>query len=141
MLVPAWVSSELARVGRITLQVWDIAGGSWQGINLKGLQMAVLESSTENLAVPTARAEQAIVYFPENANAKQRDALRAWLRSRDSQLATAKITTRIVPISLTSSAEIIYTRHGAPCSGSRTSAPRVGYFIRWSSTSNAQGQR
>jgi len=98
--------------GRNTLQVWDITGGSWQGINLKGLQMAVLESSLENLAVPSTRAEQAIIYLPEIANAEQRDALLAWLKSRDSQLATAKIQTRVVPISLTSSPEGIQFRAG-----------------------------
>src|SRR5262245_3844504 len=66
----AWmVSSQSELGGRNTLQVWDIAGGSWQGVNLKGLQMAVLESSSENLAVPSTRAEQAIVYLPEKANA------------------------------------------------------------------------
>jgi hypothetical protein len=106
------VSSELTLGGRNTLQVWDIAGGSWQGVILKGLQMAVLESAGENLSVPTARAEQAVVYLPESANAEQRDALLAWLKSRDSQLAAAKIQTRVVPISLASSAEGIRFRAG-----------------------------
>jgi hypothetical protein len=98
------VSSESTTGGRNMLQVWDIAGGSWQGINLKGIQMAVLESASENLALPTARADQAIVYFPKSANPDQRSASLAWLKSRDPQLATAKIQTRTVPISLTSSA-------------------------------------
>src|SRR5215831_16204969 len=62
------VSSQSELGGRNTLQVWDIAGGSWQGVDLKGLQAAVLESASENLAVSTARAEQAIVYLPESAN-------------------------------------------------------------------------
>ena len=104
------VSSQSELGGRTTLQVWDIAGGSWQGVNLKGLQMAVVESSSENLAVPSTRAEHAIVYLPETANTEQRNALLAWLKSRDSQLATARIQTRVVPISLTSSSERIQFR-------------------------------
>jgi hypothetical protein len=106
------VSSESTTGGRNTLQVWDLEGGSWQGINLKGLQTAVLESSPENLALPAARADQAIVYFPESATVEQRNALLAWLKSRDSQLATAKIQTRVVPMALTRSAEGIRFRAG-----------------------------
>ena len=89
------VSSQSELGGRNTLQVWDISGGNWQGVRLAGLRVAVLESSSENLAVPEARADQAIVYLPESANAEQRGALLAWVKSRDSQLSMAKIQTRV----------------------------------------------
>ena len=98
------VSSQSELGGRNTLQVWDITGGSWQGVRLKGLQVAVLESSSENLAVQSTRADRAMVYLPENANAQQRNALLAWLQSRDPQLSLATIQTRVVPISLSTSA-------------------------------------
>jgi len=107
------VSSQSELGGRNTLQVWDISGGTWQGVRLAGLRVAVLESSSENLAVPEARADQAIVYLPESANAEQRGALLAWVKSRDSQLSMAKIQTRVVPISLTSSTDEIRFQVGA----------------------------
>jgi hypothetical protein len=106
------VSSQATLGGRNTLQVWDLESGSWQGVSLKGLQMAVLESSSENLALPGARADQAVVYLPERANSEQRNALLGWLKSRDSQLATTKIQTRVLPMSLTCSPEGIGFRAG-----------------------------
>lgn len=99
------VSSQSTLAGRNTLQVWDLTGGSWQGVSLKGLQVAVLESASENLAVPNARAERVVIYLPDTATATQRDALVAWLKARETQLATAQVLTRVVPITLTRSAE------------------------------------
>src|SRR5262249_28119011 len=44
------VSSEAPQGGRYMLQVWDLTSGSWQGVKLSGLKVAVLETSSENLA-------------------------------------------------------------------------------------------
>jgi hypothetical protein len=106
------VSSQSELGGRNALQIWDFAGGSWQGVDLKGLQMAVLESSLDNLAAPSTRVDEAIVYLPENANARQRASLLGWVKARDSQLSRAKIQARVVPISLTSSVEGIRFQAG-----------------------------
>ena len=97
------VSSEASQGGRYTLQAWDITGGSWDGIDLSGQKAAVLETSTENLAASSTHAGPSVVYLPETANADQRRALLAWLKSRDPQLAGSTIQTRVVPISLTTS--------------------------------------
>ena len=99
------VSSEATQGGRYTLQAWDIAGGSWDGVDLSGLRAAVLETSTENLAEPNTRARRAVVYLPETASANQRRALLDWLKSRDTQLTGSTLQTRVVPISLTTSAK------------------------------------
>jgi hypothetical protein len=98
------ISSEATQGGRCLLQVWDLTGGSWKGTELGGLVVAVLESSSENLAAAQAHADQTVIYLPEAANAAQRAALLAWLKSRDPQLGVAKIQTRVVPTSLTTSA-------------------------------------
>src|SRR5580704_3913118 len=66
------VSSEAQQGGRLMFQVWDLARGSWQGVDLAGLKVAVLEASADNLADRGARPDSAVVYCPQGASAAQR---------------------------------------------------------------------
>ncbi|MDB6015796.1 MAG: hypothetical protein JWR19_285 [Pedosphaera sp.] len=98
------VSSEAQQDSRYMLQVWDFTGGSWQGVELNGLKVAVLETtSTGNLADAGARPDHSVVYLPDSANAAQQAALLEWLKSRDAQLAASSIQTHVVPVAVTSS--------------------------------------
>lgn len=97
------MSGQATLSGRHTLQIWDVTAGDWQGVNLAGLRFAVLEAGIENLAVENTRADQAVVYLPDQASNAQRQALVEWVRTHNPQLATAQLQTRTVPISLTSS--------------------------------------
>src|SRR5256885_4969417 len=71
------VSSEATLGGRYMLRAWNFNGGTFAGTDFAGLNVAVLQSSTENLAEQRTTPNQAIVYLPENATAAQRDALLA----------------------------------------------------------------
>jgi hypothetical protein len=106
------VSSEEPQEGRCLLQVWDLTGGSWQGVDLSGLKAAVLESSSQNLADPGARPDSAVVYLSSDASAVQRTALMAWLKSRDGKLAASSIQTRITPIALANSGTSVRVKVG-----------------------------
>jgi hypothetical protein len=106
------VSSESPQESRYMLQVWDLTGGSWQGVDLTGLKAAVLESSSGNLADAGANPESAVVYLPSDASATQRSALMAWLKSRDGKLAVASIQTRVTPISLASTGTAVQVKVG-----------------------------
>src|ERR1700756_4944526 len=99
------VSSEAPQGGRYLLQVWDLASGSWQGVDLTGLKVALLEASSENLADQGARPDNTVVYFSKGSSAAQQQALLSWLKSRDGKLASSSIQTRVVPISVADSAE------------------------------------
>jgi hypothetical protein len=44
------VSSEATLGGRYMLRAWNFSGGSFAGSDLAGLQVALLESSSDNLA-------------------------------------------------------------------------------------------
>ncbi len=76
------VSAEATQAGRYLLRVWDFAGGKASGAELKGLQVAVLQSSPDNLASPISRTGDAVVYLPQAANEAQRAALLNWVQSR-----------------------------------------------------------
>jgi hypothetical protein len=106
------VSSESEQGGRYRLQVWDLTGGSFQGVNLAGLKVAVLASSTENLADQGARVDSSVVYLPKDATATQRDALLGWLKSSDAHFAASAIQTRVAPISLTTSGDHVTVNIG-----------------------------
>src|SRR5262245_33255439 len=60
------VSSEATLGGRYMLRAWNFTGGSFGGAELAGLQVALLESSSDNLAASKTAADRAVVYLPEN---------------------------------------------------------------------------
>jgi hypothetical protein len=93
------VSSEATLGGRYMLRAWNFAAGSFQGTDLAGLNLAVLQSSSDNLAEPNAQSGSVIVYLPSNATSSQRQALLAWVRSSQTDLkASANLQTRLAPI-------------------------------------------
>ncbi len=92
------VSSEATLGGRYMLQVWQFTGGSFAESPFAGLQVAVLQTSSENLANVGAWAGQAVAYLPETASPRQREALMIWLRSTQPGLKEAQMRTRVVPL-------------------------------------------
>ena len=83
------VSSEATLGGRYMVRAWNFTGGTFQGTGLAGLNLAVLQSSAENLAEPKTQPGSVIVYLPNSATATQREALLAWLKSSQPELAKA----------------------------------------------------
>jgi hypothetical protein len=94
------VSSQATLGGRYMLRAWDFSGGKFAGTELRGLQLAVLQSSSENLAQPDSAPGQAVAYLPASATAAQRHALLAWLKA--SEPALKLVDTRVVPLQFSS---------------------------------------
>src|SRR5712672_2537097 len=94
------VSSESTLGGRYMLRAWNFSGGNFSGTELAGLQVALLESSSDNLAASKTTADRAIVYLPQNATATPRKALLAWVKSSAPELKSAKLQTQVVPLRL-----------------------------------------
>ena len=101
------VSAEVPQAGKYMVRVWDFSSGNFQGTDLKGLKLAVLQTSIDNLALTDAHSGQAMVYLPETATEAQRTALVAWLKDQK-DFHPAKLQTRIVPLQ--------FTRNGEECS-------------------------
>ena len=95
-------SSESPQDGRYLLRVWNFAGGSYNGTPLRGLQVALLETSDDNLAFRETNPNAAMVYLPQSATPAQTAALLDWLTSINPELAHLKLLTRTVPMQLTS---------------------------------------
>jgi hypothetical protein len=94
------VSSEATQGGRYMLRVWNFTDGAFNGVDLAGVQFAVLQTSAENLADLDTSPGQAVLYLPQKATADQREALTSWLKSLHPDLGKASFQTRIVPIQL-----------------------------------------
>jgi hypothetical protein len=100
-------SSESPQDGRYLLRVWNFAGGSHTGIALRGLQVALLETSDENLAFRETNPNAAMAYLPQSATPAQTTALLDWLRSTNPELAHLKLLTRTVSMRLSSERGVV----------------------------------
>jgi hypothetical protein len=93
------VSSEATQGGRYMLRAWHFSDGSFSGADLAGLNLVVLQASSDNLATPEADPGSVTVYLPADCSASQRQALLAWLKSSQSDLRTVpSLQTRNVPV-------------------------------------------
>jgi hypothetical protein len=92
------VSSEATLGGRYMFRAWEVTDGAFAGSDLAGLNVAVLQTSSENLAAAKTKADRSVIYVPESASRAQREALVAWLKAQMPELKTSKISTRIASI-------------------------------------------
>jgi len=92
------VSSEATLGGRYMLRAWSFVDGGFAGADFSGLRLALLQTSTENLAADKTSADHGVIYLPQDATRSQRQALVAWLKSTVPELKLAKVRTRIAPI-------------------------------------------
>lgn len=92
------VSSQSTLGGHYMVRAWQFTGGSFGGADLTGLQLAVLQVSSENLALPEAESGEAVVYLPQAATPEQRNTLLAWLKSSVPDLKAAELQTRVLPL-------------------------------------------
>jgi len=96
------INSESTCGGRYMLQAWNFTGGEYDGTSLAGLQVAALHSASQNLAAENASSDQVMVYLPQTATEKQREALVAWFKSVSK---VTHIQTRTAPLCFASTAE------------------------------------
>ena len=95
------VSSEATLGGRYMLRVWDFTSGTGCGSQFAGLQVALLQTASENIAAPDTDSSRAVVYLPNTATATQREALVTWLKSSQPELNVVQLRTRVVPMQFT----------------------------------------
>ena len=81
----------------------DFTGGSFNGADFSGLQVAVLQSSEDNLAESGSESGNAVVYLPKSATQSQRDALLAWVKTSQHDFRPGKVETRVVPLEFSKS--------------------------------------
>jgi hypothetical protein len=92
------VSSEATLGGRYMFRAWEFTSGTFAGAEFAGLNVAVLQTSSENLAAAKTKADRSVIYLPQSASHAQREALVAWLKVQMPELKESRISTRTAPI-------------------------------------------
>jgi len=100
---PCVISGEIPQEGRYMARAWDFTGGTFNGTDLSGLQVALLQSSSDNLAESDSKSGDAVIYLPKNASQTQRDALLAWVKSSQADFHPTKLQTRVTALQFSKS--------------------------------------
>ena len=96
-------SSEATQDGRYQLRVWKISDGSFRGVSLGGVEVAILEAGKDNLADQHAFPSSAVAYLADSATPAQNAAVVEWLKQTDPELSKVSIQKRVVPMNLSRS--------------------------------------
>jgi hypothetical protein len=93
------VSAEATTGGNYLLRAWHYDSGSFQGVDLSGLSLALLEKGPQNLADAAYAAREAVAYVPPTSSPAQRAALIDWARA-NTAAPIAPDHVRAVPLQL-----------------------------------------
>jgi hypothetical protein len=85
------------------IEMADFTGGETSVKDLTGLQVAVLQASSRNIAAAGTDSSSAVIYLPSTATLSQREALVGWLKSSEPRLQRAQLHTRVLPMHFTKS--------------------------------------
>jgi hypothetical protein len=73
---------------------------AFAGADFSGLRLALLQTSSENLAAHKTPVERSVIYLPRTATRAQRTALIAWLQATQPETKGAQVRTRIVSLQM-----------------------------------------
>lgn len=105
-------NGEYVTQGREAVLAWSFEGGRFAGVELGGLQLAVLLAGSANLAEPAAAA-RAIAFVPEQSSPAQRAALLGWFEQHGCASAARVLEVRAVPLELELRPESFALRAGS----------------------------
>jgi hypothetical protein len=119
------VSAEATIAGHYVMRAWQFESGRFQGVELRGLHVALLETGSLNLADKSNPAERAVAYVPQGISATQRAALVAWARQntaaplQDANIKSVPIQMQVAGNSLTVSLrpDVVFSGATAPACG------------------------
>jgi len=99
---PCVANGEAEQVGREAIFGWNIAGGSWKGVNLAGLSVVGVIRSVHTLGLRTEpiNPAQAVLIVDSRANAEQRKALEGFAKHMSGNLLSEVLRVDAAPIAL-----------------------------------------
>ena len=97
---PCYANAEMNLSGKEGILVWSIREGSWNGTSLRGLKVIAVVCTDGTLGDMSyqPRAGKTVLILDEKANARQREALSDFARSKASQLIKEVVAVRTAPI-------------------------------------------
>lgn len=99
---PCFANSQVDLEGNQAILAWRIQRGNWQGVNLDGLSVLAVVQAHATLGDPyhNPYPAKAVVIVDERANAAQRHALEALVRSEAGKLVRDVVLVESAPIQL-----------------------------------------
>jgi len=91
-------SSEALQDGQYLLRVWSFSAGSYEGSPLRGLNVALLEVSDQNLATKGTQPLASMIYLPQSADSARSGTLLRWVQATNPELAHTRLRVRTVPM-------------------------------------------
>jgi Protein of unknown function (DUF1326) len=99
---PCFANSQVDLEGKQAILAWRIQEGSWQGVNLDGLSVLAVVQARATLGDPyhNPYPAKAVLIVDQRANAAQRRALEALVRSEAGKLVSDVVRVDAAPIKL-----------------------------------------
>jgi len=140
---PCVINSEVNQTGNYVLHAWQFDRGSFRGVPLRGLAVALLEKGQDTLAVAGNHATDAVAYVPPGLTVTQRSALVAWARANtavpfdDTHVRVAPVQAQIAPekVSFSVGQWITFTGGTPPPCPTGACAQMLWYAPRLAATS------
>ncbi len=93
--------SEMRAAGELALLGWIVQTGSWDGVELKGLSVALAVRAEGSLCPQNAARARSLIYVDERASKRQESALVSMVRSLAGNWLQNVVDTRRLPITYT----------------------------------------
>lgn len=89
---------EIQTAGRNAVLAWNIAGGEYRGVDLKGVMAVAVVGADKNLSFEDAK-RRSVLYVDEAASPAQREALAALLKDRAAGALGELVAVKTAPVS------------------------------------------
>jgi hypothetical protein len=102
---------EIQTAGRNAVLAWNITGGEYDGVSLKGVTAVAVVAGDKHLGLPDAK-RRSVLYVSDQATPEQREALVALLKDRAAKALGEVVGVKSAPVTFDASGDL-YRVHAA----------------------------
>ena len=96
---------ELLTAGRNAVLAWNVTGGDFQGVSLKGIRAVAVVAGDRHLGFADAK-RRSVLYVSQDASEAQREAITALLRERAGSALGEVLAVKVAPIRFESKGDL-----------------------------------
>jgi hypothetical protein len=96
---------EIQTAGRNAVLAWNVTGGEFNGVSLKGVTAVAVVAGDKHLQLPEAK-RRSVLYVSDRATAEQRQALAALLKERAPNALGEVVAVKTAPVTFDASGDM-----------------------------------
>src|SRR5688500_16949568 len=96
---------ELLTAGRNAVLAWNVTGGEFQGVSLKGIRAVAVVAGDKHLGFADAK-RRSVLYVSQDSSAGQREAITALLKERAGKALGDVLAIKVAPIRFESKSDL-----------------------------------